>query len=77
MRADHRGVGGHAAAEAAPRPGDLIVEFAGEAVRGVDDLHRLLTEERIGELLPLKILRRGEPRRVLVTPREMSSPLSP
>jgi len=63
---------GTAAAEAELRPGDLIVEFAGESVRGVDDLHRLLTEERIGELLPLKILRRGEPRRVLVTPREIS-----
>ena len=68
---------GTAAAEAALRPGDLIVEFAGEPVRGVDDLHRLLTEERIGELLPLKILRRGELRRVLVTPREISSSLSP
>jgi len=54
------------------QPGDLIVEFAGEPVRSVDDLHRLLTEERIGELLPLKILRRGELRRVLVTPREIS-----
>ena len=68
---------GTAAAEAGLRAGDLIVEFAGEAVRGVDDLHRLLTEDRIGELLPLKILRRGQPRRVLVTPREISSPLSP
>ena len=63
---------GTAAAEAGLRPGDLIVEFAGEAVRGVDDLHRLLTDERIGELLPLKILRRGEPSRVLVTPREVN-----
>ena len=49
----------------------MIVEFAGEPVRGVDDLHRLLTEERIGQLLPIKILRRGELRRVLVTPREI------
>jgi len=63
---------GTAAAEAQLRPGDLIVEFAGEPVRGVDDLHRLLTEERIGELVQLKIVRRGEPRRVLVTPREVS-----
>ena len=63
---------GTAAAEAGLRPGDLIVEFAGEPVQSVDDLHRLLTEERIGELMPLKILRRGEPRRVLVTPREVS-----
>ena len=62
---------GSAAAGAELRPGDVIVEFAGEAVRGVDDLHRLLTEERIGELSPLKILRRGELRRVLVTPREV------
>jgi S1-C subfamily serine protease len=62
---------GTAAAEAQLRPGDVIVEFAGEPVRGVDDLHRLLTEERIGELLPLKILRRGEVRRLLVTPREI------
>jgi S1-C subfamily serine protease len=47
------------------------VEFGGEPVRGVDDLHRLLTEDRIGELMPLKIVRRGELRRVLVTPREI------
>ena len=63
---------GSAAAESQLRPGDLIVEFAGEPVKGVDDLHRLLTEERIGQLLPLKILRRGELRRVLVTPREIA-----
>jgi len=62
---------GTAAADAHLRPGDVIVEFAGEPVRGVDDLHRLLTEERIGELVAIKILRRGELRRVLVTPREI------
>ena len=62
---------GTPAAEAELRPGDLIVEFGGEPVRGVDDLHRLLTEDRIGELIPLKIIRRGELRRILVTPREV------
>ncbi len=62
---------GSAAAEAGLRPGDLIVEFGGETVRGVDDLHRLLTEERIGQLIAIKILRRGELRRVLATPREV------
>ena len=62
---------GTAAADAGLRPGDLIVEFGSEPVRGVDDLHRLLTEDRIGELTPIKILRRGELRRVLVTPREI------
>jgi S1-C subfamily serine protease len=64
---------GSAAAEAGLRPGDLIVEFAGETVRGVDDLHRLLTEERIGQLIAIKILRRGELRRVLATPREIET----
>jgi S1-C subfamily serine protease len=62
---------GSAAAEAQLRPGDLIVDFGGEPVRGVDDLHRLLTEDRIGELTPIRILRRGELRRILVTPREI------
>ena len=62
---------GTPAADAELRPGDLIVDFGGEAVRGVDDLHRLLTEDRIGELVAIKILRRGELRRVLVTPREI------
>ena len=31
---------------------------SGRAGAKVDDLHRLLTEERIGELMPLKIVRR-------------------
>lgn len=63
---------GTPAADAGLRPGDRIVEFGGEPVGGADDLHRLLTEERIGELTPVKIIRRGELRRVLVTPREVA-----
>ena len=63
---------GTPAAEADLRPGDRIVEFAGEPVRGVDDLHRLLTEDRIGQVVPVKIIRRGELRRILVTPREVA-----
>ncbi len=62
---------GTPAAEAGLRPGDRVVAFGGEPVRGVDDLHRLLTEDRIGELVPLKIIRRGELRRMFVTPREV------
>jgi S1-C subfamily serine protease len=62
---------GTPAADAGLRPGDVIVEFGNDPVRSVDDLHRLLTEERIGELVPVKMLRRGELRRVLVTPRDL------
>ena len=82
VRAHHlpheRGVAITAVSEATPaadaglRPGDVIVEFGTDAVRSVDDLHRLLTEDRIGELVPIRVLRRGELRRVLVTPREVS-----
>jgi S1-C subfamily serine protease len=58
------------AEDAGVRPGDVIVDFGGTPVSGIDDLHRSLTADRIGQLLPLRLLRRGEPRRVLITPRE-------
>jgi S1-C subfamily serine protease len=51
-------------------PGDVIVEFGGLPVGSVDDLHRLLTEERVGVGNPTTILRRTEKRSLLVTPRE-------
>lgn len=45
------------AARARVLPGDVLIEFAEQRVEGVDDLHRLLTEERIGLDLPLSLLR--------------------
>jgi S1-C subfamily serine protease len=63
---------GTPADEAGLRAGDLILDFAGETVSSIDDLHRLLTDERIGELVPVRVLRRGELRRVLVIPREVA-----
>jgi hypothetical protein len=41
-------------------------------VSGADDLHRLLTEERIDRRIPMRLLRRGEDRRVEVVPAELS-----
>src|SRR5262245_31844677 len=64
---------GTPADEAGLQAGDVIVDFASEPVSSIDDLHRLLTEDRIGQLLPLRILRRGELRRLLVVPREVAS----
>lgn len=50
--------------------GDIIVAFAGEKVDGIDELHRLLTEERVGEAQPITIIRRTEKIELAITPLE-------
>jgi S1-C subfamily serine protease len=40
--------------------GDLILGLDGHTVSGIDDLHRLLTEERVGVKVPVRVLRRPE-----------------
>ena len=52
------------------RKGDIILTFAQSPVTGVDDLHRLLSEDRIGIEAPLLVLRGGERRTVTVVPVE-------
>jgi len=47
-------------------PGDLIVTFDGQALRGLDDLHRLLIGDRIGLESTLVLLRGPERRQVTV-----------
>jgi S1-C subfamily serine protease len=53
--------------------GDVILALDGMPVSGVDDLHRLLTDERIGAPTPLMVLRRGQRRRLVVVPAESES----
>ncbi len=53
--------------------GDVIVGFADHPIRGIDDLHRLLTEERAGVESPLVILR-GTERLVLRFVPELKPP---
>jgi len=50
------------------REGDVVTALAGEPVAGVDDLHRLLTGERVGLPLPLEALRAGEKLALVITP---------
>ena len=50
--------------------GDMIVGCAGQPVAGIDDLHRLLTEERVGVSTPLVVIRRTEKITFNVTPQE-------
>jgi S1-C subfamily serine protease len=58
------------AATAGFREGDLILSFADQVVAGVDDLHRLLTAERIGQVSAVVILRGGLRRLLHVVPAE-------
>jgi S1-C subfamily serine protease len=57
--------------EAGLRAGDLLIDFGGVPIGGADDLVRLLTDATIGVATPIRILRHGAPRRVIVIPREM------
>ncbi|MGI8553572.1 MAG: S1C family serine protease [Dehalococcoidia bacterium] len=52
--------------------GDILVSLAGEPVKDVDDLQRLLSGERVGQATPVKVLRGGEPREISVTIGERS-----
>jgi S1-C subfamily serine protease len=54
--------------------GDVILTFAGRAVAGIDELHRQLTEELIGEPTALTILRSARRRQLTVVPRESKPP---
>jgi S1-C subfamily serine protease len=52
------------------REGDIIVALEGQPVAGVDDLHRLLTEVRVGVSCTLTVLRWTEKLELKVVPEE-------
>jgi S1-C subfamily serine protease len=52
--------------------GDIIVGFDEQPIAGIDDLHRLLTEERIGRKSSLIVIRRTEMLTLEVVPRAMA-----
>jgi S1-C subfamily serine protease len=58
------------AAAAGVKDGDVVLAFAGEPITGVDDLHRLLTEDKIGEPTAVTFLRAARKRKITVVPRE-------
>ena len=66
-------VDGSPAAAAGLRPEDLVVGVDGLPVRGVDDLQRLMTVDRIGVRCSLEIVREGRSRTVALTPRELAA----
>jgi S1-C subfamily serine protease len=56
------------AAKAGLREGDVIVALESDAVEGVDVLHRLLNEERIGQVTRLTVLRGSKRLEIKVVP---------
>jgi len=58
------------AKRAGMREGDIIVGLEGQPVAGVDDLHRLLTEVRVGVSCTLAVLRGTEKREIKIVPEE-------
>lgn len=58
------------AAKADLRDGDVIVALDGGAIRSVDDLHRSLTDARIGASCELTVLRRSQKLNIKVVAQE-------
>jgi S1-C subfamily serine protease len=58
------------AAAAGVRPGDVLLACDGAPIAGVDDTHRMLTADRAGRPVPLRMLRRAEILELEVTPGE-------
>ena len=53
--------------------GDVIVGFDGKPISGIDDLHKVLTEEKVGVGTPLTIIRRSEKLVLDIIPEESPS----
>jgi S1-C subfamily serine protease len=60
---------GSPAQQSGLQEGDLIVGFDDHAVSGIDDLHKLLTEERAGKRSSLEVIRGTEKIRLHVVPK--------
>jgi S1-C subfamily serine protease len=61
---------GSPASRAGLREGDVIVEFGGHAIAGIDDLHKQLTGAQVGIRSPLTVIRHTEKLQVEIVPEE-------
>lgn len=59
-----------AAKEAGLQAGDLLIDFDGNPIRGIDDLHKLLTDERIGKQTPVTVIRGVQKLDFVIVPKE-------
>jgi S1-C subfamily serine protease len=58
------------AAAAIVEAGDLIIALDGRPVSGFDDMHRLLSHDRVGKVLEMIVIRRAQRLTLNVVPRE-------
>jgi len=58
------------AARAGLREGDVIVAYGEQPITGIDDLHRLLVEERVGVKSTVTVIRHGDKRMLEIVPEE-------
>lgn len=63
-------VTGGPADRAGIRAGDVVIDFGGTVVARIEDLQRLQTADVIDTPVPVRILRDGAPRRLVLVPRE-------
>lgn len=61
---------GSPASRAGLREGDVVVEFNGQPIAGIDDLHKQLTGERVSIRATLTIIRHDEKLALEITPEE-------
>ena len=61
------------AAKSGLQPGDMIVGFDGKGVGSIDDLHRMLTEEKVGVESEMMVIRGVEKVKLTVVPRERAA----
>jgi S1-C subfamily serine protease len=50
------------------RERDVLIRFAGKPIAGVDDLHRMLTDERVGVACDVEVIRGPELLKLTITP---------
>jgi S1-C subfamily serine protease len=61
---------GGPAEAAGVEPGDVVIALDQSPVAGFDDMHRLLSQERLGKRVELVVLRRGRRLALTITPEE-------
>jgi S1-C subfamily serine protease len=66
---------GSPASRAGLREGDMIVEYGGQAIAGLDDLHKLLTGTQVGVGSSIVVLRNTEKLRLEIVPEESGARL--